>query len=148
MSFQASLSSPILSSSPALSSSPTLSSLNSTELTIDPYLYSAPLLFESSESGDSPPSLPSSLPATRRPRTSWVFKHMPAEDPETIYLNKYMKTEWRCKYCSCLYATNGGNLAIKKHLLVKHGKTENSSRDNITAKRQQSIEDALELSES
>src|ERR1700709_562891 len=38
--------------------------------------------------------------------------------------------------------------AIKKHLLVKHGKTENSSRDNITAKRQQSIEDALELSES
>ena len=141
MSFQASL------FSPTLSSSPTLPSPNSTELTIDPYLY-APLLFESSESGDSPPSLPSSSPATRRPRTSWVFKHMPAEDPETIYLNKYMKTEWRCKYCSCSYATNGGNLAIKKHLLVKHGKTENSSRDNITAKRQQSIEDALELSES
>ena len=73
---------------------------------------------------------------------------MPAEDPETIYLNKYMKVEWRCKYCSLSYATNGGNLAIKKHLLVKHGKTEKSSRENITAKRQQSIEHALELSES
>src|SRR4030081_3737887 len=118
MSFQASL------SSPALSSSPTVSSPNSTELTIDPYLYSAPLLFESSESGDSPPSLSSSSLATRRPRTSWVFKHMPAEDPETIYLNKYMKTDWRCKYCSCSYATKAGSFAIKKQLLLKRGKAE------------------------
>ena len=36
---------------------------------------------------------------------------------------------------------------LQKHLLVKHRKTEKSSRDNITAKRQQSIEHALELSE-
>jgi hypothetical protein len=72
---------------------------------------------------------------------------MPADDPETIYLNRYMKVEWRCKYYSLSYATNRGNLVIKKHLLVKHRKTEKSSRENITAKRQQSIEHALELSE-
>ena len=125
-----------------------LPSLNCTGLTIDPYLCSTPLLSESSESGNSTLSPPRLSPATRRPRTSWVFNHMPADDPETIYLNRYMKVEWRCKYCSLSYATNGGNLVIKKHLLVKHGKTEKSSRENITAQRQQSIEHALELSES
>ena len=72
---------------------------------------------------------------------------MPAEDPETIYLNKYMKVEWRCKYCSHSYATNRGNYVIKKHLLTKHRKTKKSPRENITAKRQRSIEHALELSE-
>jgi hypothetical protein len=71
---------------------------------------------------------------------------MPAEDPETIYLNKYMKVEWRYKYCSHSYATNGGNHAIKKHLLTKHGKTEKSSRENIIVKSQRSIEH-LELPE-
>src|SRR6266536_4066875 len=76
-----------------------------------------------------------------------INNYMPAEDPETIYLNKYMKVEWRCKYCSHSYATNGGNHAIKKHLLTKHGKTEKSSRENIIAKRQRSIKHALELSE-
>ena len=135
-----------MSSQASPSSSPFLS-LNSTDLTIDPYLCSTPLLSQSSESGDSTLSPSRSSPVTRRPRTSWVFNHMPAEDPETIYVNKYMKLEWRCKYCSLSYVTNGGNLVIKKHLLVKHGKTEKSSRENITAKRQQSIEHALELSE-
>jgi hypothetical protein len=71
---------------------------------------------------------------------------MPAEDPNTTYLNSRGKVEWRCKYCSLSYATNGGNLVIKKHLLVKHGKTEKSSRENITTKRQRSIEHAFELS--
>ncbi len=72
---------------------------------------------------------------------------MPAKDPETIYLNKYMKVEWCYKYCSYSYVTNRSNHAIKKHLLTKHGKTKKSSRENITAKRQWSIEHALELSE-
>jgi hypothetical protein len=133
-------------SSPESLPSSSFPSLNCTGLTIDPYLYSTPLLSESSESGNSTLSPPRSSPATRRLRTSWVFNHMPAEDPETIYLNKYIKVEWHCKYCPLSYATNRGNLVIKRHLLVEHGKTKKSSRENITAKRQQLIEHALKVS--
>jgi hypothetical protein len=133
-------------SSPESLPSSSFPSLNCTGLTIDPYLYSTPLLSESSESGNSTLSPPRSSPATRRLRTSWVFNHMPAEDPETIYLNKYIKVELHCKYCPLSYATNRGNLVIKRHLLVEHGKTKKSSRENITAKRQQLIEHALKVS--
>lgn len=36
---------------------------------------------------------------------------------------------------------------IQRHLLEKHTKTEKSSRENISAKRQRSIEHSLELSQ-
>ena len=131
-------------SSPESLPSSSFPSLNCTGLTTDPYLCSTPLLSESSESGNSTLSPSRSSSATRRPRTSWVFNHMPAEDPETIYLNKYMKIEWRCKYCSLSYATNGGNLVIKKHLLVKHGKTE-SLRSPLERILQQSVSSQLNM---
>lgn len=145
--------------SQALSSS-IFSSPDSTEFAINPSLSFAPTQLSDSTLPSSPPSEssesdsstrstlspPDSIPV-RRPRTCWVYRHMPAEDPDTTYLNKRGMVEWRCKYCSRSYATNGGNHCIKKHLLEKHGKTEKSSRENITAKRQRSIEHALELSE-
>ena len=142
-----------------LSSLSILSPLDGPELVIDPvidpYLSSSPpssssishSVSSNSASINSALLLPSPLSATHRPRTSWVFNHMPADDPETIYLNRYGKAEWRCRYCSTAYATNGGNHAIKKHLLSKHGKTEKSSREIIAAKRQRSIDYAFELSE-
>jgi hypothetical protein len=141
-------------------SSSILSSPDSTEFAINPSLSFAPTQRSESTIPSSPPSEssesdnstrstlspPDSIPV-RRPRTCWVYRHMPAQDPDTTYLNKRGMVEWRCKYCSRSYATNGGNHCIKKHLLEKHGKTEKSSRENITAKRQRSIEHALELSE-
>jgi hypothetical protein len=72
---------------------------------------------------------------------------MPDEDPEAKYYNSSGKEEWRCKYCSKTYAKNGGNTCIKRHLIEKHAKTKKSSRENISAKRQRSIEHALELAE-
>jgi hypothetical protein len=124
---------------------PQPSTLDSTESVLDPFLCSSPP--SSSDLADLTSSSPESIPATRRPRTCWVFKHMPDEDPETKYYNSSGKEEWRCKYCSKTYARNGGNSCIKRHLLEKHAKTEKSSRENISAKRQRSIEQALELAE-
>ena len=71
---------------------------------------------------------------------------MPDPDPEYRYFYKG-KEEWRCKYCSKAYSTNGGTRVIQRHLFEKHTKSEKSSRENISAKRQQSIEHALELSQ-
>jgi hypothetical protein len=71
---------------------------------------------------------------------------MPDPDPEYRYFHKG-KEEWRCKYCSKAYSTNGGTRVIQRHLFEKHTKSEKSSRENISAKRQQSIEHALELSQ-
>ena len=101
----------------------------------------------SSDLVDPTSSSPESISVTRRPRTCWVFKHMPDEDLEAKYYNSSGKEEWRCKYCSKTYATNGGNSCIKRHLLEKHVKTEKSSRENISAKRQRSIEHSLELAD-
>lgn len=100
----------------------------------------------SSPPPSSPPSLTSYSSGYKRLRTSWVYKHMPDPDPEYRYFYKG-KEEWRCKYCSKAYSTNGGTRVIQRHLFEKHTKSEKSSRENISAKRQQSIEHALELSQ-
>lgn len=101
----------------------------------------------SSDLAEPSSSSSESRPVARRPRTCWVFKHMPDESAEAKYYNSSGKEEWRCKYCSKTYATNGGNSCIKRHLLEKHAKTETSSRETISAKRQRSIEHALKLAE-
>jgi hypothetical protein len=65
----------------------------------------------SSQDSFSEHSYPSSPPASSlsvdqeqlqaklaRPRTCWVFNHMPDEDPETKYINQTnRRIEWRCK---------------------------------------------------
>jgi hypothetical protein len=72
---------------------------------------------------------------------------MPAPDTEYRYFGTTGKEEWRCKYCPKAYSINGGTRVIQRHLLEKHKKTEKSSREDTSAKRQRSIEQALELSQ-
>ena len=69
-------------------------------------------------------------------------------DPDTKY--QYFnrgKEEWRYKYYSKAYSINRGTRVIQRHLLKKYTKTKKSSRENISAKRQQSIKHALKLSQ-
>ncbi|KAI8411204.1 hypothetical protein FOFC_07798 [Fusarium oxysporum] len=41
-----------------------------------------------------------STTSSTKPRTSWVFSHMPDEEVETRYYNQRTgKEEWRCKHC-------------------------------------------------
>ncbi|KID80838.1 transposase-like protein [Metarhizium guizhouense ARSEF 977] len=55
--------------------------------------------------------------ASSKPRTSWVFSHMPDEERETRYYNQRTgKEEWRCKHCSKTYTCSGGTAAPAKHL--------------------------------
>ena len=114
-------------------------------------------------SSSPPPSLPSSLPMFllesslppsptyslihKRLRTSWVYKHMPDPNTEYRYFGTNGKEEWRCKYCSKGYSINGGTRVIQRHLLEKHTKTEKSSREDTSTKRQRSIKHALKLSQ-
>lgn len=52
-----------------------------------------------------------------KPRTSWVFSHMPDEEMETRYYNQRTgKEEWRCKHCNKTYSCSGGTAAPAKHL--------------------------------
>ena len=71
---------------------------------------------------------------------------MPDPDTEYRYFNKG-KEEQRYKYCSKAYSINRGTRVIQRHLLEQYTKTKKSSRENISAKRQRSIEHALELSQ-
>ena len=121
------------------------STVDGTESVLDVLLCSSPP--SSSDLAEPTSSSSESIPVTRRPRTCWVFNHIPDEDPEAKYYNNSGKEEWRCKYCSKTYAKNGGNTCIKRHLFEKHAKTEKSSRENVSAKRQRSIEHALQLAE-
>ncbi|CEJ92863.1 Putative Transposase-like protein [[Torrubiella] hemipterigena] len=58
-----------------------------------------------------------STTSTPKPRTSWVFSHMPDWDIETRYYSQRSgKEEWRCKYCDKTYSCSGGTAAPAKHL--------------------------------
>ncbi|KAK2926863.1 HAT, C-terminal dimerization domain [Fusarium oxysporum f. sp. vasinfectum] len=59
-----------------------------------------------------------STTSSTKPRTSWVFSHMPDEEVETRYYNQRTgKEEWRCKHCNKTYASSGGTAAPAKHLM-------------------------------
>ncbi|KAH7459105.1 hypothetical protein FOMA001_g19259 [Fusarium oxysporum f. sp. matthiolae] len=59
-----------------------------------------------------------STTSSTKPRTSWVFSHMPDEEVETRYYNQRTgKEEWRCKHCDKTYASSGGTAAPAKHLM-------------------------------
>jgi hypothetical protein len=115
---------------------------------------SSPLSSSLSLPSSSSPPLLSSPPVDlehlqaklARPRTCWVFNHMPDEDPETKDFNLTNgRMEWRCKYCPKKYLLNGGTRCPKVHLRAIHLIDEKSSRDNKTRKRQLSMEDSITM---
>ena len=59
----------------------------------------------------------SSTAVVVKPRTSWVFKHMPDQRVETRYFNaRTGREEWRCKHCNKAYTLTGGTAAPARHL--------------------------------
>ncbi|KAL6406276.1 hypothetical protein AUP68_10447 [Ilyonectria robusta] len=52
-----------------------------------------------------------------KPRTSWIFSHIPDEEIETRYYNQQTgKEEWRCKHYDKTYSCSGGTAAPARHL--------------------------------
>ncbi|KAI8404246.1 hypothetical protein FOFC_15741 [Fusarium oxysporum] len=73
----------------------------------------------SPDESETPKSRPCTASTTSsiKPRTSWIFSHMPDEEIETRYYNERTgKEEWRCKHCDRTYACSGGTAAPAKHL--------------------------------
>ncbi|OAQ58045.2 ribonuclease H-like protein [Pochonia chlamydosporia 170] len=78
-----------------------------------------PLDTDESYASQCQPSPPrtGSVASCAKPRTSWIFSHMPDEDIETRYYNqRTRKEEWRRKYCEKTYSCSGGTAAPTKHL--------------------------------
>lgn len=107
----------------------------------DPFESSSQASLESLSSSSSSRKRPS----LARPRTSWVWNHMPDEDPETRYyigeqLDKNLV--WKCKYCppnnQKTYRVSGGNNKIKEHL-TNEGVPDRSPRLERAKKQQLSI---------
>ncbi|KAI3573713.1 hypothetical protein IWW34DRAFT_754662 [Fusarium oxysporum f. sp. albedinis] len=68
----------------------------------------------SPDESETPKSRPCTASTTSsiKPRTSWIFSHMPDEEIETRYYNERTgKEEWRCKHCDRTYACSGGTAA-------------------------------------
>src|ERR1700712_2787172 len=87
----------------------------------------------------TPTPTPTITITTKRPRTTWIWSHMPDSDPETQYFNRTTrKLEWRCRYCTRQYTINGGTRAIMGHLKT-HKIQENSTRATRAINQQVSI---------
>ncbi|KAH7471723.1 hypothetical protein FOMA001_g13235 [Fusarium oxysporum f. sp. matthiolae] len=74
----------------------------------------------SPDESETPKSRPCTASTTSsiKPRTSWIFSHMPDEEIETGYYNERTgKEEWRYKHCDRAYACSGGTAAPVKHLM-------------------------------
>jgi hypothetical protein len=62
-----------------------------------------------------------------RPRTSWIYDHMPDKDRETKYRSANGRDKWCCCYCLQRYLVDGGTTIITSHLITKHGLETESS---------------------
>ena len=123
------------SSNPALALSPAPSSLASSL---------APSLAPSSDQGTPDPPV---RQRTETNRQSWIFRHMPDEDVQTLYFNEYTgKPEWRCRYCGKAYALSGSTSGPGGHLQDVHKLPKDSPRTakahNIKVSLQQAFAQA------
>ncbi|PQE02983.1 Ribonuclease H protein [Rutstroemia sp. NJR-2017a BVV2] len=84
-------------------------------------------------------------PAANHPRRrwAWVWKHMPDEDLQTIYLDKKGKVLWRCNYCKTKYLESGGTRIIASHLRAMHHISDISPREERKGCVQATIEQAM-----
>ena len=87
-----------------------------------------------------------------KPRTSWVYNHMPDVNPETRYYDDNGELEWRCKYCPKTYALSGGTAVIMDHLCDPpseegHGLERHAARDAQAKNQQTTIQSAMKQAE-
>jgi hypothetical protein len=85
-------------------------------LVLEPYAET----FVDPELSSLPPSTTQSISSTgatstkKRPRTSWVWQHMPG--PSNTVYHKDQCVYWRCQYCPREYRESGGTTVIANHL--------------------------------
>ena len=93
------------------------------------------------------PALP--LPERKKIlRMSWIFNHMPDSNMQTKYYNEITNVEeWRCRYCSKVYALSGGTGAPGRHLEDYHEISKESPRDTAVKNIQKSLSDAFAQAE-
>lgn len=104
----------------------------------NPLLHADPLVY-----GNLPLVLSKSSDPRRRPRTWWVFKHMPDSNIEFLYYHLITrKLKWRCKHCPKRHALKGGTRVIKLHLGL-HGISESSPHQKRLIQRQRTIKEAV-----
>ena len=82
-----------------------------------------------------------------RPRTSWVYNHMPDKERETKYQSTEGRDEWRCAYCPQRYLVDGGTSIITTHLISKHGLEQESVREQQVKNQQRTINEVLREAE-
>ncbi len=77
-------------------------------------------------------------------RNSWVFNHMPDIDIQTKYHNENTNVEeWRCQYCTKVYALSGRTGAPGRHLEEYHNIPWKSPRDIAVKNIQKSLAEAF-----
>ena len=81
-------------------------------------------------------------------RNSWVFNHMPDIDIQTKYHNENTNVEeWRCRYCTKVYALSGGTGAPGRHLEEYYNIPRESPRDIAVKNIQKSLAEAFAQAE-
>lgn len=56
-------------------------------------------------------------------RNSWIWNHMPDDDPETRYFDENGNEVWRCAYCDKAYRVSGSTTPCIDHLTDPEGKS-------------------------
>jgi hypothetical protein len=119
---------------------------NVPKASVSPTQLSAAQPTESPLSSNPVTPLSSTTPTTRKIRTSWVYRHMPDEDMQTLYYNEITaEEEWRCRYCDTTLATSGSTSGPSTHLISKHNFIKGDERDAKATRIQQSMEQAFAI---
>jgi BED zinc finger len=114
------------------SQDPTPSELHSDQF--DGYEFDSNITVTSSQASGSTSS-------RKRPRTSFVWDHMPAHRT-TAYFNAENALIWRCKHCTKVYRESGGTTVIKNHLKQQHAIVD-TMEEQRAIQRQQNITQAF-----
>jgi hypothetical protein len=81
----------------------------------------------------------------KKERTSWIYNHMPDDNPGTKYFNSDGRLEWRCQYYPTpkTYLLSGDTGVISTHLIDSYSLERTSARDKQVKNQQMSIQEAL-----
>ena len=92
---------------------------------------------------DAPTQSSLALTSRKRPRTLKIQDHTP-EHRDTVYVNRYGKAVWRCKYCRKEYQETSGTAVVTTHLLDAHAIAITSIQAMKTLSQQSNISEAFQ----
>ncbi|KAF7915839.1 uncharacterized protein EAE98_010919 [Botrytis deweyae] len=126
------------------SSSPTPTLYNSQEDSQILGLIPTPISIPTILNIEGPQAETYSTALNARRRYSWIWKHMPDTDSNTIYLDNRGKVQWRCHYCKQKYLESDGTRIIAVHLRIYHSISEASPREERRERVQATIQQAIQ----